>query len=1295
MGGKNYTQFAGVPKNAGNYAMQTQIVDASGKYNGSGYKTFTINRKTYEFDNVSKFTVSNTSVFFNNAEQMLIVDAIELYSEERINFYISYDGGLTRIYFVYNFGTSAYEESFRQTFNGSTFVSAASPEAVLVPKYVKMSEDSIVSYDVIVYIDEANYVGEYGDCTFTVNPSEVSVDDFTVLNTEVIYVSSEFGDITPVFVSVEFNGYQILSTDPVGDRYILVKYKKTTQYENKYTTIVPKEAGEYDVSIMIIDKNIKNPDSAAYVVRYVISKAEVNVAVTNVSQNYSMKIIEGILVSQVIDPEVSFSISYEQNGTLYNEALVLDYTVTYDGNMTRPTSVGEYEMLITVNDPNYTGIFERLFTITKARTIVNKNNRAQPLNTIIYGQSLFAVALGDLNRNDEYIPQAIDDNGNIIAGFFSFTYSSLYTESGKQIIYNAGSQTDIWVFFTPIDTDNYLVSESYPVSVSVMPAQVNLKLNNLNQGFGAISAVTVELSGASTDDIIPIGIAYYNYKKDINGNYILDENSNFILEDEPLQGLPVNVGYYGVVAEVVYMAGGNNNYSGRAVNTMLIEKGEAEIKTQPTSVSIFYGESLAKSAILGGEIVLHSVTVPGAFQFLNTGTIPTNAGVHQIPIRFIPSDYRNISELVFNISLTVKKRTVSFSINNIRQTYDGTGKAVEVIANPISVVPIVTYNDLPYLPVNAGTYIVKVTINDSNQEGSAVGELVIEKQKANIQIVGSMNQNYGSFIPLTATVGSQYEGEDLPYSLPVLITYNGDTALPVNVGVYTVVAKINDANFKGEVSQNLSISKIDVSDSIQIERLEQVYGSVLAPLVSTSPYGAKYTISYNNSPVMPTTVGVYDIKVTINDKNMSGTKTALFSITSKKLSVTNLIAEPKAYNGDVDINVTGTLVGVIYGDIVNLKVSAHLENASIGTSKKVFVEGYSISGLNASNYVIEQPKGNSEQVCEAHNCRYELIFTAITTTTLIVSAEDGREGSYLAAASVGQELDPTLRIKLTEVSGNQKETVINMFLGNIRQAYSITITDQEGEQVLLSEPVKVYLELPDEYKNAENLSVEAIGELSLDGISFTIDGNYIIFTTSRSGSIALESHEFPYWIILVAAALLVLLIGLPLATLLNPERRLRIRFKRRNNFILVAPDRPMMAGEPAPEPALLEVTKQDVRNIQKEVREARRAGQPIPTSFNIGSKRNVKPIFAGSPSMAPTIGTGAPIISAGSAPKFAPQVKGGRVKLVYATPNQIKGGSPIGSTGMKMNDVLSALNESQSYQKNKKTIIAPPVNRNK
>jgi len=147
------------------------------------------------------------------------------------------------------------------------------------------------------------------------------------------------------------------------------------------------------------------------------------------------------------------------------------------------------------------------------------------------------------------------------------------------------------------------------------------------------------------------------------------------------------------------------------------------------------------------------------------------------------------------------KLTAAVTLANLDQTYTGSPLTPTVTTDPAGLNVNVTYNGSPTPPSALGSYNVVATINDPVYQGTATGTLVINPVFASVTL-GHLFQVYdGSPKQVSVNV--------TPPGTPVTITYNGSAMPPINAGTYSVVATINDPNFRGGTSATMTIYATD------------------------------------------------------------------------------------------------------------------------------------------------------------------------------------------------------------------------------------------------------------------------------------------------------------------------------------------------------------------------------------------------------------------------------------------------------------------------------------------------------
>ena len=153
--------------------------------------------------------------------------------------------------------------------------------------------------------------------------------------------------------------------------------------------------------------------------------------------------------------------------------------------------------------------------------------------------------------------------------------------------------------------------------------------------------------------------------------------------------------------------------------------------------------------------------------------------------------------------------------------------------------------------------------------------------------------------------------------------------------------------------------------------------SITSTLTKSTIYGTadSYTIAASGSPTAYSTgalptgftfsgntiskantvdVGTYNISITATNGGGSDTKTLVWTVTPKGLTVTNLSTSNKVYDGNDTAIISGTpmLNGVVGSDDVSLTGTATgtFADKNVGTGKTVSITGLSLTGAKAGNY---------------------------------------------------------------------------------------------------------------------------------------------------------------------------------------------------------------------------------------------------------------------------------------------------------------------------------------------------------
>jgi len=287
-------------------------------------------------------------------------------------------------------------------------------------------------------------------------------------------------------------------------------------------------------------------------------------------------------------------------------------------------------------------------------------------------------------------------------------------------------------------------------------------------------------------------------------------------------------------------------------------------------------------------------------------TAPVNAGSHLVTAIIDDPDYQGS----VSGTLVIAKAAAQVNLSALEQTFTGLQLRAGVTTLPTGLSVEVRYNGGSELPLGAGSYAVAAVVTDPNYEGSASGILQVAKAPVAITI-GNVEQVYDGSAR-SVTVGTA------PAGIPVSVSYNGSSELPVNVGSYAVSVVVTDPNREGSATATLNITK--ASAQVLFTGLVQPYdGTPRAVTVETVPAGLKVVLSYDGASAAPTLPGVHTVRAVIDEANYSGSSEALLRITTAAL-----VRHAPVINGEIEGSVqvllpeSITLNGsaVIIGDLL-------------------------------------------------------------------------------------------------------------------------------------------------------------------------------------------------------------------------------------------------------------------------------------------------------------------------------------------------------------------------------------------
>ena len=601
----------------------------------------------------------------------------------------------------------------------------------------------------------------------------------------------------------------------------------------------------------------------------------------------------------------SLSATYDgsaKSATATTDPVGLSVILTYNGSESAPSDVGDYTVVGTIDDPNYSG---------------------SASGTLVIGQATATVTLGSLSATYDGTPKSATATTTPGGLNVTFTYDGLGTAPT-----DAGSYAVVGT----IDDLNYTGSAAGTLEITKATAIVTLGNLSATYDGNAKNATTTTTPGDLPVDITYDGsstapteadsyavvatINHANYQGNTSGTLVIgkatatvtlgslsatyDGSAKSATATTDPVGLTVNFTYDGSVtaptnAGSYAVVGTVNapNYTGSASGTLTIAKATATVTIGNLSATY---DGNPKSATAG--------TTPGGLTvdlaYDESSTAPTNAGSYAVVGTINDSNYAGSA----SGTLVIGKATATVTLDGLSATYDGSAKSATAATNPVGLTVDLTYDGSSTAPTNAGSYAVSGTIDDVNYAGSANGTLTIAKGTATVAL-GNLSATYdGNAHSATATT--------TPGSLPVDFTYDDSATAPTNAGSYAVVGTINDSNYAGSASGTLVIEK--ATATVTLGSLSATYnGNPKSATATTNPVGLPVDFTYDDSATAPTDAGSYAVIGTVNHANYQGSVSGTLVI-GKATATVSLGSLNAAYNGiPKSASATTTPIGLTVG----------------------------------------------------------------------------------------------------------------------------------------------------------------------------------------------------------------------------------------------------------------------------------------------------------------------------------------------------------------------------------------------
>lgn len=315
-----------------------------------------------------------------------------------------------------------------------------------------------------------------------------------------------------------------------------------------------------------------------------------------------------------------------------------------------------------------------------------------------------------------------------------------------------------------------------------------------------------------------------------------------------------------------------------------------------------------------------------------------------------------------------------------------------------------------------------------------------------------------------------------------LATLNKDETGTIS---YTFTAK---DNYTGTITGAIKFTVVDIefkvdneaasaANAVTVKNAAPVYGIKWSDIVAlknniTANVGGKivtgtYKLSVAGDAIPNAGPASYNILFTSDDENKSYKDVKVFSadasidVSKKPLTVDGAMAITRQYNGKTDVEVTGgELKGLLDKDNVDLfvvSVKGSIDDANVGTKKKVTVTGYDISEQAKANYELSQPDYvtvdiTKKELTIASAVVAEKSYDGTTKATVTgVTFNEAKplpdETGYTATAefadaAVGDNKDVTVKVVLNDKNYNLADNTTTV-KADITTADAVTIPEQK------------------------------------------------------------------------------------------------------------------------------------------------------------------------------------------------------------------------------------------------------------
>ena len=576
--------------------------------------------------------------------------------------------------------------------------------------------------------------------------------------------------------------------------------------------------------------------------------------------------------------------------------------VITDATSASPVGRIYYTRIDTIVDDNYSVSYtDGVMSVIKATPVVN-------VNVVIPAGGLFT------SSDMPDIEWTATSFGAEVSGVVEWVESALV----------AGTNEYNWIF-TPQDTDNFNpVTEKYELTVE-----------------------EVKLASISPDFIPGENKIYASDTLETLKQYLTvtgtnnDGSSVGVITEYELEGI-IKSGICTITVRVGEVTA-TFDVTVEQVDVTGIRISVAPDKTEYVAYESFDASGMVVTAVYanGSSKVITDYTVEGGVRLTTDVTFVT--------VKLVDGG----AEFEATVNITVKKRRVSVPVavtglvyNGAEQTGVGAGEYYTV-ANGKG--------------INAGYYTATVSLDDDVNTCWDDENASVEDKQIDWSIAKAIPS---ASVTVTPTEGL-FTSSDMP-SISVETSSVPGTATWVSA---ELIAGTNVYEWKFTPDDTLNYEEIFGDYTLTVSAVELVSIAVTAdPNKTDYEYGDSFdntgmevTAYYNDgnsATVTDYVVGadiikiIGEVTITVEYGGMSAVTT--INVAQRRLSVIDIVAVDRAYDGTTVVEVRGRLDSVVEGDDVTLVLYGAIDDKNVGAGKTVYVSGETV-GADIANYVLSEP----------------------------------------------------------------------------------------------------------------------------------------------------------------------------------------------------------------------------------------------------------------------------------------------------------------------------------------------------